>query len=189
MQKKTRSDYYGYVRRLPSIAQCNLLYRYFFSLVNPLNNPLDETIFRAQLNDWWPLAHEKLVENGPEALPDEFKCFPALIFQVLAFALLYLPASHESILDDLKFGPQTFTELSAEYTDCGIALSKLSGKGRLTLTGVLYSSLRGFWYVNIGDLTQAWNFSGQIVKYKLEHSVLVYSLMTVQRCSCNRTSS
>jgi hypothetical protein len=163
---KARLEYYGYVRRLPNKAHSEPLFEHFFKTVNPLNSPLDETVFREQLQKWWTIAHEILLQRGLDALPEEFKCFPALIFQALALSLQFLPTNHGLNLEGLKFGPfQTDAELSREYTDCGIAVSKIIGKARLTLTGVQYSFMRDWWYVNAGDLTRAWNLSGQTVKY------------------------
>jgi hypothetical protein len=170
VQSKVRSEYWGYVRRLPPKAHCEVLFRYFFETINPLNVALDETIFRVQLATWWNLAHETLLHNGLEGLPDEFKCFPAILFQMFAIVLQFLPPSHDVSLEDLKFGPsQTFAELSEEYGDCGMALAKLIRREKATFTGVQYSFLRDWWYVNTGELTRAWNHSRQTIKYSFIH--------------------
>src|ERR1019366_4916626 len=153
IQSRIRSDYYGYVRRLPPKAHCEVLFQHYFTIINPINSALDETIFREQLERWWDLAFEVLLKNGPEKLPKELQCFPALIFQVLALALHGLPENYDSKLDELRFGPQQkFIDLSKEYTDCGMAMVKLLGKGRQTLVGVQHSFLRDCWLTNSGDL-------------------------------------
>lgn len=165
IQSRIRSEYYGYVRRLPSKIHCEVLFQHFFVCVNHLNAALDETIFREQVERWWSLAYDLLLKQGPEKLPEDLQCFPALIFQVLALALQFLPLSYDARLDELRFGPsQTFTDLSREYSDCSVALSKLVGRMRLTLVGVQQSFLRDCWLVNTGDLMQAWNHSGLTVK-------------------------
>lgn len=142
-----------------------MLFQYFFTNANPLNSALDETIFREQLERWWELAYDILLKQGPEKLPKDFQCFPALIFQVLAVTLQLLPVSYDPRLDELKFGPlQTFAELSREYTDCGVDLSNLLGRAKTTLVGVQQSYMRDYWLLNSGDLMQAWNHSGETVK-------------------------
>jgi len=152
VQNRVRSEYYAYVRRIPPKVPCEVLFKCFFNGLNNLNAALDETIFREQLDHWWTLAHEVLLKQGPEKLPDDLRCFPALIFQVLALALQFLPLSLEPQVDELKFSPlQTFAELSRE-------------KSRPTLVGVQQSFLRGCWLTNTGDVMQSWNHSGQTVK-------------------------
>lgn len=165
IRSRIRSDYYGYVRRIPSKTHCEVLFQYFFTIVNPLNSALDETIFREQLKRWWDLAFSVLLKNGPEKLPRELQCFPALIFQVLALALRGLPENYDSKIDELRFGPlQTFSDLSKEYTDCGTNMVKLLGKARQTLVGVQHSFLRDCWLASSGDLMEAWNHSGETIK-------------------------
>jgi hypothetical protein len=87
------------------------------------------------------------------------------MFQVLAISLQLLPSSYDPGLDELKSGPlQTFDDLSREYTECGMDLSKLLGRARTTLVGVQHSYMRDYWLINSGDLMQAWNRSGETVK-------------------------
>jgi hypothetical protein len=165
VQNRIRAEYYGYVRRLPSKFHCEILFQYFFASVNDVNAALDEIIFREQLERWWKLAYDILLNDGPEKLPEDLRCFPALVFQVLALALLFLPLSYDTCLDELKFGQsQTFVQLSREYSECGEALSKLLGRLRRTLVGVQHSFMRDWWLANTGDILQAWNHSGQTVK-------------------------
>lgn len=157
IQSRVRSEYYGYVRRLPPKTFCELLFKQFFTIANPLNSALDETIFREQLEHWWSIAPDILLKQGPEKLPLELQCFPGLIFQVLA-VISYLLPEHSFELNDLKFGPsQTLAELSKEYTDCGVELAKLLPKAKITLVGVQQSFLRDIWLIHSGDLMQAWN--------------------------------
>lgn len=133
---------------------------------NPLNSALDEVIFREQLEQWWSIAYDVLLKEGPEKLPKDLQCFPALMFQVFAVAVQTLPLKYDSRLDELKFAPsQTFAQLSKEYSDCGVELIKLLGKGRLTLVGVQESFMRTAWLINEGNLMLGWKHSGETVKY------------------------
>ncbi|KAG0650151.1 Short-chain dehydrogenase reductase [Hyphodiscus hymeniophilus] len=165
VQSRIRAEYFGFVRRLPSREVCEVMYQLFFITANQIFVALDETIFREQLARWWDIAYDVLLKQGPETLPQELQCFPALIFQVIAVTLQFLPQLYDPRLDELKFGSQqSFTELSREYTDCGMELSKLLGRARTTFVGVQHSYMRSCWLVYTGDLMQAWNHSGETVR-------------------------
>jgi hypothetical protein len=165
IQSRLRAEYYGYVRRIPPAPICEVLFQILFGGVIQLNSALDETIFREQLGRWRGIAYDTLLNHGPENLPDELRYFPALIFQVLALALQFVPATQHSQLDELKFAPsQTFAQLSREYTDCGVAITGILVKSKPTLVAVQQNFLRDWWLMNNGDLVQAWNHSGQTVK-------------------------
>jgi hypothetical protein len=141
-----------------------VLFKHFFDNVNLLNSALDETMFREQLDHWWSDAYSIILEKGPGKLPEDLRTFPALMFQVLAIALQFVPLSDTS-LDLLKFAPsQTFFELSREYSECGVAMAKLFARVRPTLSGVQHSFMRDWWLVNMGDLMEAWNHSGETVR-------------------------
>lgn len=166
LQSKIRSQFYNYVRRLPSRESCEILLRIYFSGVNNFNGVLGEPIFWEQY-ERWNAAFAILLKETPEKLPEDLQFFPAVLFNVLAIALQFLPVSYDTRIENLKFAPvQTFAELSQEYSDCGEALSRLlkSTKRRPTFTGVQASFLRDWWLANNGDLLKSWNHSGQTVK-------------------------
>jgi hypothetical protein len=165
IQTRIRAEYYNYVRRLPPAPLCEILYQIFFDGVAQLNTALEETIFREQLQRWYKTAYDILLDHGPEAISEEFRHFPALIFHVLAISLQFVPTSYDPRLDELKFSPsQTFAQLSKEYTDCGVAVAGLLVNSKVTLVTVQQSYLRDLWLINSGDIIQAWNHSGQTVK-------------------------
>jgi hypothetical protein len=142
-----------------------VLFYAFFTRANHFNVALDETIFREQLDRWWTLAYAVLPKQGPEGIPEDLRCFPALIFQVLAIALQYRPLNCEPRLDELKFSPShTIVDLSTEYSECGTALANFLGRAKPTFVGVQQSFLRDCWLVNSGDLIRAWDHSGESVK-------------------------
>jgi len=129
-----------------------------------LHLPVEEFIFREQLQEWWTLAHDLLPKYGPESIPKELRCFPGVIFQILAIVVQFLPTNYDPRLDELRFGPsQTFSELSKEYSDCGVAIAKLLGHDNATFIGVQHSLLRDIWLCHSGHLMQAWEHSGKTV--------------------------
>lgn len=165
IQSRIRTQYYGFVRRLPPRRHCELLFSFYFSGVNTLTATLDETMFREQAELWWSSANDILLTQGHEGLPSDLSYFPALMFQVFALGLTSLPPEYDPQLDELKFAPsQTFSELSSEYSECGEALSQLLAGDPPTLATVQYSQLRSQYLINNGELMEAWTRSGQTVK-------------------------
>jgi hypothetical protein len=160
-----RADYYNYVRRLPSKIHCETLFNYFFSGINYTNTncSLDEPIFREQLEQWWT-AYDTILEQGPEHLSDDLRCFPALMFQILATSLQFLPPSYNNQLDELKFSAlQSFYGLGVEYSECGVALSSLAFI-KPSLVGVQQRHMRVWWSVYAGDMMRGWHDTSQTMK-------------------------
>jgi hypothetical protein len=142
-----------------------VLFQYYFDGINQFNSALDETIFQEQSERWWRLAYDVLLTQGPKDLPNDLQQFPALVFQVLAVSLQFIPSAYDAKLKDLKFGPsQTFVELSKEYSDCGEALSNLFAVADATLVGVQQSFMRDWWLIVTGDIVQAWNHSHRTIE-------------------------
>ncbi|KAF1991251.1 hypothetical protein K402DRAFT_369206 [Aulographum hederae CBS 113979] len=172
-----RTTYFSYVRRLPIQRHCAVLASFFFRVANSCNSALDESIFNEQMDLWWSTAYVTILKSGPERLPNDLRYFPALMFQVLALALQFWPLDDGDsdgnvpgeadlgFIKELKFAPEQSTEeLSAEYSDCGTALSKILGEESLSLVGVQQDLLRKLWLTNIGEMAQAWNSAGMTIK-------------------------
>ena len=153
------------MRRLPPRPHCELLFQHYFANINHINAGVDEVFFREQLERWWSIAYEVLLNNGPGKIPEDIRWFPALIFQILAVTLQAMPASYNPKIDELKFGPsQTFEQLSLEYTECGVAMSMLLSRSKLTLVSLQHGFMRVWWMVNAGDLMRGWETSGGVIK-------------------------
>jgi hypothetical protein len=126
---------------------------------------LDETIFSEQLSDWWNSAYSILATKSTKPLPNDLKYFPSLLFQVLAQALQFLPTEYDHSLEDLKLGAeQSFSELSEEYSECGVAIASLLGRHNPSLACVQQEFLRASWLKNSGRITEAWHTIGQAVR-------------------------
>lgn len=165
IRSRIRAEYIGYVRRLPPSSSCEVLFKLFFGGINSIHSSLDEVKFREQLNRWDELGRDIVLNQSPESLPEELLHFPALLFQLLAVSLQYLPALYHADLDKLKFCPsQTLDQLSAEYSDCAAALTLLVRHSRPSLVAIQQSLLKDWWLTNNGDLSQAWDHSGQTVR-------------------------
>jgi len=172
---RVRAEYFGFVRRLPSRELCEVVFQHFFLHSNRFHAALAETIFREQLERWWELAYDTLLKDGPDGLPKDIRVFPLLIFQVIAVTLQNLYFSYDPRLEELKFGPlQTFDELSKEYTECGMDMSKLLLTAKSNLTWVQQSYMRDYWLMNSGDLVQTWKHCGQTAKYAICFNIYLH---------------
>ena len=75
--------------------------------------------------------------EGPQGLPSDLRVFPAVLFQVVATALLLVPDSEPSEFDGLKYTTtMTFEDLASEYSESGAAIVSLFGKRDLSITTV-----------------------------------------------------
>jgi hypothetical protein len=165
IQSKIRSQYYGYVRRLPPKQHHEILLQIFFHQVNSTVAVLDETIFREQAVRWWASGHDIILTKGPEGLPVDLLAFPALLFEVFAVALIRITGSYEPQLDELKFAPsQTFNALAHEYIECAETMSRLLAIATPTVTGIQQGMVLTQWLIDIGDLMRAWDHSGKTVR-------------------------
>lgn len=190
IQSKIRSQYYGYVRRLPSKQHQEVLVQIFFSEVNNTVAVLDETIFKEQAARWWTTGIDIVLSEGPEGLPADLLAFPALIFEVFALALIRINGPYDLRLDELKFSPsQTFNALAQEYIESAEALSRLLAVATPTLTGIQQSAVLTQWLIDTGDIMRAWDNSGKTVRQ--EEVTLCTSPKTAnhsQRCYDDRSS-
>lgn len=165
IQSKIRSQYYGYMRRLPPKQHQEVLFQIFFSEVNSTVAVLDETIFKEQAVRWWATGNDIILTKGPEGLPFDLLAFPALLFEVFALALIRINGPYDFQLDELKFSSsQTFKALAHEYIECAESLSRLLPAATPTLTGIQQGSVLTQWLIDSGDLMRAWDNSGKNVR-------------------------
>lgn len=133
------------VRQLPSQACVHILVQTFFSGINWQYDLLDEESFSERLEAWGKISYSDLQVNfGRLAL--ETLVFPALLFQVLAHALLFHPPHDEKINSLMTMAGMTFHDLGAEYSDTGTELLALLGKKNINVAMVQAGLLRAFFF-------------------------------------------
>lgn len=130
--------YKALIRQLPSRPLLVTLKDLYFRHFNWYYYFLEEAIFDEQLEQWNNLPFSAL--GDPMNLPDELRAFPALLFQVIATALLVLP--DEPGLDLKKFealkysSSMTWDNLASDYSENGMAVLRLFKKRHVALTTV-----------------------------------------------------
>lgn len=126
-----REKYKGLVRQLPAKTYIDRLVSMYFENLHHSYNFIDKDVFFEQLEEWNQLPFQLL--SSPEELRPAMRFFPALLFQILATALLLLPpGTPDPVFDSLKYaGGMTFENLATDYSDSGAAIVNLFGKNAL----------------------------------------------------------
>lgn len=134
-----RDKYKSLVRQLPSKMYIDRLVRIFFAQVNHMYNFIDEAPFYQRLAEWnrMPFSTLSAPDGGPAVLSQDQQAFPALLFQMLACAVLVLPEDGDMLFDALKYaGEMTFEDLARDYSESGLAVVALFGKDHVSITTV-----------------------------------------------------
>lgn len=150
------------VRQLPPQACIDILVHTFFSEINWQYDLLDEELFRDNLAAWRKITYYNLQAEF-ETLPFETIVFPALLFQVLAQALLYHPAD-EMIGSLITIPDMTFHDLGSEYSDAGADLLMILGKEDITIAMAQAGLLRAAFLKSSGKVVEAWHVLGTAIR-------------------------
>ncbi|KAF2159702.1 hypothetical protein M409DRAFT_37887 [Zasmidium cellare ATCC 36951] len=157
-------QYASAIRELPSLRHMDILVQAFFQNVAWHYDIVDEATFTNQLFHWRCLSHKQL-KNAPESLPASLRAFPALLFQVLAQALLFQPKQHDKSLDDLKYAADMeLSDRAAEYSDTGHRLASSFRKDEISFIIVQAGLMRACFEKTTGAVTEAWHTLGTAIR-------------------------
>lgn len=153
-----REKYKGLIRQLPAKVYVDKLVDLFLRSLNWQYYTIDTDIFRKQLEEWHNLPFKVLSTVGPRGLSPSLRAFPAVLFQVIATALLLLPERPDPVFDALKYvGSMRFEDLAVEYSDTGAAIVDLLGKKNVSLETVQAQFLRASFFKYTAKVTEAWH--------------------------------
>ncbi|KAK4502628.1 hypothetical protein PRZ48_006054 [Zasmidium cellare] len=160
----TSGQYAHIIRELPSPRHMDILVQSFFQNVAWHYDIVDEATFTNQLFHWRCLTHQQL-QCAPDSLPTNLRSFPALLFQVLAQALLFQPRDHDETLDELKYAANMeLSDRAADYSDAGHRLVSSFVKSEITLTTVQAELMRACFEKTTGAVTEAWHTLGTAIR-------------------------
>ena len=132
-----REKYKGLIRQLPARVYIDNLITMFLAEFNWQYSSLEPDIFFKQLDEWHNLPFNVLSSEGPLGLSPDLRVFPAVLFQVVATALILVSDDEPSEFDGLKYtASMTFEDLASEYSEAGAAIIGLFGKRDLSITTV-----------------------------------------------------
>lgn len=153
-------------------------------------------MFNKQIAEWYSLPFHVLNTEGPQALPPDLRAFPALVFQMIATALLNLPPGPDPTFDSLKYaGSMTFEDLALDYSESGVAIISVLGKRQVSHTAVIAGFVRAAFLKYSGLVTEAWsvNFTSSSCPalnfvyelFQLDKQFFLSTSLTNQQ-ACNR---
>lgn len=117
------------------------------------------------MEEWYRLPFNVLNTEGPQALPPDLRAFPALVFQVIATALMILPPGPDPTFDSLKYtGSMSFEDLATDYSESGVSLLALLGKRQVSHTAVVADWLRAAFLKYSGLITESWHAIGAAIR-------------------------
>ncbi|KAE9575870.1 hypothetical protein CGMCC3_g8108 [Colletotrichum fructicola] len=164
-QFATKERYKSLIRQLPAKGYIEKLIEVYFREFNWQYYALEEDLFMQQFAEWNNLPFSVLSNSGPQGLSPDLRVFPALLFQVLATALLTLPEGSHEFYEHLKYaGNMTFEDLAADYSESGVGILSLLGKRQITLTTVQASFLRAAFLKYMAKVTESWHAIGSAIR-------------------------
>ena len=105
----------------------------------------------------------------------EVRYFPALLFQVIALSLQFVPTGW----DTLAGLPASQVSSPQMYSDLGDELLSLLGRPGLAITGVQAEFLRSSWLKNCGRGIESWHTLGSAIRFVRFRSLYHKSLLVV----------
>ncbi|KAI3320613.1 hypothetical protein HD806DRAFT_547166 [Xylariaceae sp. AK1471] len=160
-----RERYKSLIRQLPAKTYVEKLVDVYFHDVNWQYFGIDEPMMRGLMNQWYNLPFNVLSASGPLALDPMLRSLPALLFQMVACALLYLPQETEKNFECLKYtSNMTFDDLSVEYSEAGMAILTLLGKRQMSIVTVVAGWCRASLLKYTGMVTEAWHQVGTCIR-------------------------
>lgn len=160
----SREDVQGLIAKLPPRPVIDALIDFFFDDVNWHYFILERFYFDSLLSRWPPTQEIKALSYLTIAgLSMEIRYFPALLFQVIALSLQFLPTDS----DILAKSPAVEVSTSQTYSDLGDKLLSLLGRPGLALAAVQADFLRSSWLKNCGRGVEAWYTVGSAIRFVL----------------------
>lgn len=152
----SRERYKSLVRHLPARTFVEKLIDIYFREFNWMYYAVDEAELLEQLEQWYQLPFHLLSNAGPQGIEPTLRSFPALLFQILASALLGIADENDEKFVSLKYaGNMTFEDLALEYSETGVAILSLLGKRQMTVPTVLAGWVRAAFLKFTGQVTEA----------------------------------
>ncbi|KAG9921887.1 hypothetical protein KCU98_g22075, partial [Aureobasidium melanogenum] len=142
------SDYQDLVSQLPHISSIRNIVEYYFEHMNWLYEIVQQYYFNSLLTQWVEVS-EATASINLGLLSRDLQYFPALIFQIMALTLMYIPLSEAAKLLDVTDGHSLDIQ-SNHYGDLGMKLMDLLGRRNPSVVGVQHDLVRFAWLKNFG---------------------------------------
>jgi len=154
----------GLVKQLPSNTIAKELVDVFFSEANWYFGVLERHYFDKLHNSWHTVSGAMPTKGEFGNILRDLQYFPALLFQVLAVALQYLPPNTASARVLHLEDPAACDRLSQEYSRLGMDIMTLLGRHNSSLTAVQQDLMRALWLKNCSRGTESWYSLGDAIR-------------------------
>ncbi|KAK1238934.1 hypothetical protein MKX08_005995 [Trichoderma sp. CBMAI-0020] len=159
-----KQDIENLVAKLPPRMAIEALVNLFFDDVNSHYFILEKYYFNELFSRWPPKEDIEPVKYLTSVqLSTEIRYFPALLFQVIALSLQFLPPDWNG-----PSGSSYVLSTSRTYSDLGDRLLYLLGRPGLAITAIQADFLRSSWLKNCGQAVEAWHTVGYAIRLAQE---------------------
>ncbi|PVH82872.1 hypothetical protein DL98DRAFT_455720 [Cadophora sp. DSE1049] len=151
--QRPRKKYWQLVSELPPSDIIDELVSTYISDVHWIYGIIEPQYFYADLQEFRRFTSNTSGSASINSVSATLKCFPAVLFQILATALQYLPrgAKIEQLLGT------TSQKLSLRYSSAGVEIIQLLGNQDNCIAAVVHDLIRAAWLKNCGRGAQAWH--------------------------------
>lgn len=157
------SRYKALVRQLPSKNCIDRLVQFFFAEISWQYDVVDESSFWEQVLNWERVTYA--AQRQPQGLDPELRYFPALLFQVLAQAVLFQPRGDNNLLEDLVTNPgMDLIDLATEFSDAGHQILSILGPTDPALVRVQAGLQRAVFLKATASVVDAWHVLGSTIR-------------------------
>ncbi|KAM5359547.1 hypothetical protein ACJZ2D_014403 [Fusarium nematophilum] len=157
-----KDSYWDLLAQLPPLPIVEELIDIFFSEANWHYQILDESFFADSYKTWVRANLRSCASDQPAPL--ELLFFPALLFQVLAVAVLFIPASAPARQTMSLWDLSAKTSLSDKYSRIGSHLAELFYQCSPMLVMVQHDLTKSLWFKTNSRGLAAWQFLGRAIR-------------------------
>jgi hypothetical protein len=151
------------VMKLPSPAETQELLNAFFSEANWYFTVLDQYYFEKAHRIWLRSWNFVATATEQQILADTL-FFPALLFQVLALGVQFVPSGSAAEKAALSLGHSSLDQLSQHFSEKGQTFSNTMGQHIQAITSIEADLMRCAWLKNSGRGAEAWFSLGNAVR-------------------------
>jgi hypothetical protein len=153
---------------LPSLRIVKDLINVFFIELGWYVSILERSYFDRIHASWLEVSEDVVKTRNLDTLSRDLQYFPALLFQLLAVALHFLPPDSPSwrLLDLMD--PLACEILSTKYSEIGMVIMSILGRHNPTLTAIQHDLMRATWLKNTSRGTESWHSLGDAIRQAQE---------------------
>jgi hypothetical protein len=157
----SKRDHESLIAKLPPRTVIEALVNLFFDEVNSHYFILERFYFNELFSRWPSKENVQPAKDLNSAqLSTELRYFPALLFQIIALSVQFLPPDWNGLS-----GSSYKLSTSRTYSDLGDRLLYLLDRPGLAISAIQADFLRSSWLKNCGRTVESWHTVGYAIRY------------------------